>query len=177
MSRDIAKKGTVNADTTLLSILIISGCVILMIWFLMPHIEKPREQTPLVACQCNLRQLGLGMRFYADEYSGAYPTSEKWCDLIKPYFGNTYDKTFRCREAVDANCHYAMNPNCKPKSTTDTVLLFETKGGWNLRGGTELLTFENHKEKICNVLFNDGSVKSIKRDEILNLYWNTEEKK
>lgn len=43
-----------------------------------------------------------------------------------------------------------MNQNCKPESPPDTVLLFETKNSdWNLSGGQEFLTTENHKKKFA----------------------------
>ena len=40
-----------------------------------------------------------------------------------------------------------MNPACKPDSSFDTVLLFETRPGWNQHGGRELFTFDNHNPK------------------------------
>jgi hypothetical protein len=67
---------------------------------------------------------------------------------------------------------YAMNPNCGPNSPADTVLLFETKPGWNQHGGPELFTFDNHEPKGGCVLLNDGSVKFIRTEEELKqLRW------
>ena len=69
-------------------------------------------------------------------------------------------------------CHYAMNPNCKPDSPPDMVLLFETKAGWNQHGGPELFTFDNHKPRGGCVLLNDGTVKFIRTKEVLQkLRW------
>ncbi len=168
------KKGKATFPTTL----IISGLSILMviIWILRPHIPINKKQTPLIACSYRLKQLGLGFQIYAQEKSGSYPLPEKWCDLVSPYLGDLADKAFHCPAVKEYKYHYAMNPNCKPNSPPDTVLLFETQNsGWNLSGGTELLTTENHKEKVCNVLFNYGSleikVEGIKPEEIPNLKW------
>ena len=61
--------------------------------------------------------------------------------------------------------HYAMNPNCGPNSPPDTVLLFETKAGWNQHGGPELFTFDNHDPGGGCVLLNDGTVKFIRTTE------------
>jgi hypothetical protein len=61
--------------------------------------------------------------------------------------------------------HYAMNPNCGPGSPPDTVLLFETKAGWNQHGGPELFTFDNHDPHGGSVLLNDGTVKFIRTTE------------
>jgi len=68
--------------------------------------------------------------------------------------------------------HYAMNPDCDPNSPPDTVLLFETKTGWNQYGGPELFTFDNHNPKGGCVLLNDGTVKFIRTEEDLHsLHW------
>ena len=69
-------------------------------------------------------------------------------------------------------CYYAMNPNCKPDSPSDMVLLFETKAGWNQHGGPELFTFDNHNPKGGCVLLNDGTVKFIRTtEELQELRW------
>jgi len=119
-----------------------------------------------------MKCFGLAIQMYADENSGSYPLPEKWYDLVSPYFGNEADELNHCPAVKEYKYHYAMNPNCKPNSPPDTVLLFETQNtGWDLSGGPELLTTENHKEKVCNVLFNDGSVVTVKKEEIPNLKW------
>jgi prepilin-type processing-associated H-X9-DG protein len=81
--------------------------------------------------------------------------------------------------------NYAINPNCKPDSPPDTVLLFETVVGWNKFGGPECVAFNhlilsiipfNHV-KGCNVLFNDGNVELISPKKIGKLKWNDERAK
>ena len=57
-------------------------------------------------------------------------------------------------------------------SPPDTVLLFETKGGWNQNGGPELFTFDNHDPKGGCVLLNDATVKLIRtKEELQQLRW------
>lgn len=161
------------------TILIISGFVVFLIiyWIVKPRLQTPHEQTPLVACRSNLKMISLAIQMYADDNSGFFPPSEKWCDSINSYLGDDTNIILRCPAIRDDICHYAINPNCEPDSPDNTVLLFETKdGGWNLSGGPELSTNENHKEKVCNVLFNDGTVKSIKKEDILNLNWSGKRK-
>ena len=155
--------------------LIISGLAVLLvlIWIFKPRIEILHEQTPIVTCRNNMKYLGLAIQMYADENSDSYPLPEKWCDLISPSLGDLANKIFYCPAMKDNQCYYAMNPNCKPTSPPDTVLLFETQNSsLNLSGGPELLSIDNHEGQACNVLFNDGSIKRIKKDEIVTLKWN-----
>jgi prepilin-type processing-associated H-X9-DG protein len=51
------------------------------------------------------------------------------------------------------------------------VLLFETNPGWNQVGGPESLTTENHQNDGCNVLFVDGHVEFVKKQDVNRLHW------
>ena len=62
----------------------------------------------------------------------------------------------------------------KKHMLADVVLLFETKAGWNQFGGPELLTTEHHEGKGCNVLFNDGDVEFIKKEQVGELKWKVD---
>jgi prepilin-type processing-associated H-X9-DG protein len=115
------------------------------------------------------------MQFYASDYNDKYPAADKWCDLLIRH-SKVEEKMFVCPYAEKGRCHFAINPNCKKNSPNDIVLLFETKGGWNQVGGTEILTFENHNGKGCSVLFNDGRVEFVKKEDFGELKWATEKK-
>jgi prepilin-type processing-associated H-X9-DG protein/prepilin-type N-terminal cleavage/methylation domain-containing protein len=71
--------------------------------------------------------------------------------------------------------HFAINPNAEPNSPANVVLLFSTKGGWNQSGGPELLTFDNHRGRGANVLFNDGHVEFVKPEDAGKLKWKAED--
>jgi len=107
----------------------------------------------------------------------AYPSPTKWCDIIirdagDSYFEKETRKRLKCPALGKGKCHYALNPNCKPNSPPNTVLLFETKAGWNQHGGPELFTFDNHDPKGGCVLLNGGTVKFIRtREELHQLLW------
>jgi len=109
-----------------------------------------------------------------------YPVS-KWCDatiraLSRDFSYDYIINLFKCPSADKGKCHYAMNPNCKPDSPSDMVLLFETKAGWNQHGGPELFTFDNHEPKGGCVLLNNGTVKFIRtKEELHQLRWNINE--
>jgi len=130
-------------------------------------------------CVPNLKGLRKVLIIHSYDYM-SYPAAQKWCDLLADNYGTKGgklfdEKLFVCKSALaegdNGRCHYAINPNCKPNSPADTVLLFETKGGWNQYGGPEILTFQNHKGKGCYILLNDGRVQYVRPDEIDKLKW------
>ncbi len=149
-----------------------------------PLVLQIRNFDYRLSCATNLRNLWYRLRFY-NIFEGErqknpsimskkiYPGSAIWCASLYHY--KTYSlqgDIFICPSAKKGACHYAMNPNCKPDSTSDMVLLFETKAGWNQHGGPELFTFDNHDPTGGCVLFNDGSVKFIRtKGELNNLRW------
>jgi hypothetical protein len=129
-------------------------------------------------CSHNLVNIWGWLRSYPTREK-TYPAPCEWCDAVvrRRYQAcSTSEKDikslFTCPSVGEGKCHYAMNPNCKPDSPPDMVLLFETKAGWNQHGGPELFTFDNHDPKGGCVLLNDGTVKFIRNEEELHcLRW------
>jgi len=129
-------------------------------------------------CASNMQRLYKVVYFHRRNAT-SYPEPTEWCDAIMRDRTNTSYVNeermrghFKCPAAGEGKCHYAMNPNCKPDSPPDTVLLFETKAGWNQYGGPELFTFDNHDPKGGCVLLNDGAVKFIRnKEELHQLRW------
>ena len=120
-------------------------------------------------CALNLQAFGRALREHA-EASHSYPPAPLWCDAFATKGWRAGD--FICPGADEGECHYAMNPNCEPGSPRDTVLLFETKGGWNQHGGPEWFTVDNHDPTGGCVLFNDGTVRFIRTHQQLRaLRW------
>lgn len=146
-----------------------------------PDLERitPEIQPFALRIQCarNLQRLNARLRFYA-ELEGTYPALHDWCDVIARkwqswnYVDDFVFAPFACPVADAGRCHYAMNADCTPDSPPDTVLLFETKAGWNQHGGPERFTFDNHDPKGGLVLLNDGTVKFIRtKQELRQLRW------
>lgn len=148
-------------------------------------LRKLRTLTPRIealdtriGCAANLKDLWRSVRsYYQAGYARRgrrdrvqprgwiYPPANEWCDAV-------HVRGCACPGAEEGSCHYAMNPNCRPDSPGDMVLLFETKAGWNQHGGHALFTFENHNPRGGCVLLNDGTVKFIRtEDELRQLRW------
>jgi hypothetical protein len=149
--------------------------IIIAIIFLYLAMQPVKQIPPLLICGTNLSSLAKAMLIYAGEFNGKYPTADKWSEVLLERNKEIKEKVFVCPGASKLGnkerCHYAMNPNCEPNSPADTVLLFETDGGWNVYGGPELLSIKNHNDIGCSILFNDGSVEFVRKDKLQDLKW------
>ena len=149
--------------------------ILLILGALLPAPCSVKNSARKVACQYNLAKLGKAIQAYSNRYDQKYPTPDIWCDLLVEH-ADVNEEDFVCGGALKSGdkgrCHYAINPYCTPDSPDDTVLLFETKGGWNQYGGPELLTIEHHKQDNgCNILHNDGYVELEWKGKLSKLKW------
>ncbi len=141
------------------------------------HSRTVTTEVKTLKCKSNLFRLHQALLIYShDSPNKEYPEAQKWCDsLVKSNAHGDDLSLFICPVARPSNdaeqCDYAINPKAKLNSSPDVVLLFEAEGGWNCVGGPELLNFENHQNKGCHILFNNGNVEFITPDQISELTW------
>ena len=122
-------------------------------------------------CGVNLKGIGNAMLVYANDYNDKYPTPDKWCDLLIEY-ADVSPKQLKCPHSKKEPSTYALNPKAEPSSNPNLVVAFESKPGWNLYGGQELLSTNNHKGDGCNILFNDMHVAFVKPEDVDKLMWD-----
>jgi hypothetical protein len=161
---------------TVVEWLLVVCIIILAASILKPILFPERDIFPISSCANNLKALGRGIIIYSKDF-GEYPSPDKWCDLLiekELIEENETGRRFKCYSNQKVKCSYSINPYCEPNSPNDIVLLFESKGGWNQYGGPELLNFDNHKGKGCNILFNDYSVRFVTPEEVAELNWGEE---
>ena len=138
---------------------------------------RMHESSRRFFCVLNLTGLRKALLIYSDYSDGKYPTPDKWCDLLLEHT-DVFENQFKCPGNKKARCSYAINPNNEPNSPPDMVLLFEIEGSWNrwnIFGGPEILTTENHRGKGCHILFNDGRVEFVKPEQLAELNWGEQQ--
>lgn len=141
----------------------ITVAVFLIILTFIPALGRMGPYAYRVRCMASMHAIEVGLYDYTQENQGKYPDPNKWCDILKGRF---------VREEIFKDIfHFAMNPKCTPDSPANTVLLFETKSGWNQFGQAELIYLKKYDKKGCIILFNDGRVDFIEPNNIDKLNW------
>jgi|WetSurMetagenome_2_1015567.scaffolds.fasta_scaffold637082_1 hypothetical protein len=119
--------------------------------------------------QINLYSTYKAILAYLEE-NGKYPSSENWQDLLLPYLDNDKD-AFKSPSKVKTINTIAINPKAEPNSPSDVVLLFESTGGWNAHGQSELLAPTSNGKPGCFISFNKGRTKFISPEQVKDLNW------
>ena len=90
-------------------------------------------------------------------------------------YGHYNGSKFSWQEKIDLRSNYYEHDRYKKEKLSNVVLLFESKPGWNRFGGPELLTFDNHGGRGCNILFSDGKIRFIEPEDVNNVTWKPDE--
>ena len=139
-------------------------------------VEDEMEQ---LFCKENLLKLGFAMTAY-NRKNHVFPAPSKWCDILSdepthlPETLQIRSELFRCKGAGQGPCNYAMNKYAENLGTNapgDMVLLFDSTPGWNQSGGPEMLSTENHQGRGCNIMFVNGHVEWVQKEDLHTLRW------
>jgi hypothetical protein len=139
-------------------------------------------------CIINMNRLTIAILKYGHRH-GQFPDPNRWCDILLKD-GQAHLENFVC-PSIElqwpfrftrpgpkmGRCHFALNTNCTLNSTPGTVLLFETKEGWNQCGGAELLTTERYDGMGCLVSDNEAAVTFVEANQLGSLKWKEEDEK
>jgi len=130
-------------------------------------------------CVEHAKQLGIALVTYVAEHQNRLPPAAAWCDAIKSYVGSSEQALaiFRCPELAGESCGFAFNSHGQNapmhyfRHPTETVVLFESDGGWNRAGGiADVASSPRHSHGIV-IVFVDSHVQVIKPDRLKTLVW------
>jgi prepilin-type processing-associated H-X9-DG protein len=143
---------------------------------LLPALAKAKHKANAIHCMSNVKQLNLGVMMYANDNQDQFPSGTTWCDALRAYATN--DKVYLCTQGKPGQrCHYALNAQLVGRELKDvhtpaeTVLIFETDGGWNLSGGRELLPAKPRHSNGYVVGFADGHAELVRPERLEKLRW------
>ena len=158
--------------------IVVSGIMLLlalpiMAGLLLPALAKAKQKAQNINCVNNAGQVALAVRLYADEHDGKCPPAVNWCDAILNNLPGP--ETFKCPQRPGEKSGFAFNAKLAGKTLSsippDTVLIFESSGGWNSTGGPETIVSRPPHGKSTVFGFADGSVRQVGRDELPQLRW------
>jgi prepilin-type processing-associated H-X9-DG protein len=168
--------GLALAGTIVSGILLFFIPLMILPAMLLPALAQAKQKAQQVICMNNEKQLALAVMIYSSDHTNHLPSAANWCDAIKPTAGS--EKIFKC-PAVNSTsrCDYAFNAKLDGMGTgkvnPQTVLIFESNGGWNASGGPELLPAKaRHLRKFYVVAFADGHVEAVNQSRLTALRWD-----
>jgi prepilin-type processing-associated H-X9-DG protein len=134
-----------------------------------------KSQAQTLNCVSCARGLVVAMRWYAEGNQGHYPAATNWCDaLLASHPGLT--NIFHCPADISGGrCSYAFNARVAGaeagKLAPNTVVIFESVGGWNVSGSRELVPGKSRHGRVFVIGFADGHVEQLPASLLPQLRW------
>ncbi len=158
-----ASRGRLRGQGLAIAGISVSGFMVLMVLpaMLFPVFAQARAKARQTQCLSNLKQIAVATMMYVSDWDGHYPPTRNWCDTLNPYIMNT--EIYRCPSLPTERGGYAYNTHMSGireyqiVAPAQTVIQFDSTGGWNLAGGPELADLRHNNG--LNMGFADGHVK------------------
>jgi prepilin-type N-terminal cleavage/methylation domain-containing protein/prepilin-type processing-associated H-X9-DG protein len=104
---------------TLIELLVVIAIISILAAILFPVFGRARENARKSSCLSNLKQQGLGLQQYIQDYDGFYPRSSygtpkfRWADAVQPYTKSR--QIFICPSALEGFQTNEWNPSSTEK--------------------------------------------------------------
>ena len=73
---------------TLIELLVVIAIIAILAAILFPVFAQARAKARQAACQSNMKQIGLGVMMYAQDYDETFPTGDDINSKLEPYLKN-----------------------------------------------------------------------------------------
>jgi len=107
-----------------------------------------------------VKKLGEVFIEYAKAHGGNLPSSNNWCDELDSFEPALTSGSFDAKHRSEPHCTVAFNKNISGANlqslSSNTVLVFESEGPWNLSGGSELLYAQSKDNEFAYLFLVDG---------------------
>jgi prepilin-type N-terminal cleavage/methylation domain-containing protein/prepilin-type processing-associated H-X9-DG protein len=134
---------------TLIELLVVIAIIAMLAAILFPVFGRARENARRSSCQSNLKQIGLGMMQYVQDYDGTFPqnynestSSYGWAEAIQPYLKST--QIYQCPSDETP-------PPSNTNATPDGQEIGFTDYGYNVALGNGL-------GGTCNTVINEAAI-------------------
>lgn len=123
-------------------------------------------------CEENVRLLTDGALRYAASHNGRLPDASNWCDLLQVYLPSLGN--LKCPyDGSSSRCSYSFNQAISGlltnKVNSNTVVIFESRSGWNLAGGADQLRARHGGRAMVG--YADGRTSRVRSNESASLRW------